>query len=129
MAGTTYQVNTETASANIAASASASAEITLGGLQILGLELPAAFEATTTAILFKVGMTSGALEYLRDKDGTSIYVTVAATNTNKRCNLDPAAVAGWNYAQLVATTGAAAAPTAVVQTAVRTINLVLGKVV
>ena len=128
MAGTSYQINTETVAATVAATASVSAEIPLGGLQILGLEIPAAFEATTAAILFKVGMTSGSVEYLRDKDGVSKYVTVAATNTNLRCNLDPADFAGWAYVQLVLTTGAAAAPTAVVQTAARAIKLVLGKV-
>lgn len=123
--------NSDTIAANIVISTSASAEVETRGLTPLALEIvtgAGSFTATTIYIAFKVGMTSGSLDYLRSEDGTLYKVTIAANNTNGRAYLSPTAfAAGWHYVQLV--TLAADGTTAVVQAAARAINIVGGKVV
>lgn len=120
--------NSDVIAATVALNASASAELDMRGLTPLALELPAAFTATSAYIAFKVGFTTGAAQYLRDKDGTMYTVSIADTNTNLRPYLSPTVfAAGWPYVQLVVL--AADKATAVVQGAARSINVIGGKVV
>lgn len=112
---------------SIDASESASSEVHLEGMQPTALELPAAFEATTTLLLFKVGRTAGDLDWLRDSSENTVTVTVAEANTNKRPYLDANKfTGGWTYWQIVAVS---ADTTADEQTSARAITLVAGKVI
>ena len=120
--------NSDVIAADVALNASSSAELDMRGLTPLALELPAAFSPPSAYLAFKVGFTSGSLQYLRDKDGTLYTAAVSATNTNLRCYLSPTVfAAGWPYVQLVVL--AADKATAVVQGAARSINVIGGKVV
>jgi hypothetical protein len=123
--------NSDTISAPIIISTAASAECDTRGLTPLALEIPTgagSFTALTIYIAFKVGMTSGALDYLRSEDGTLYKVTISANNTNGRAYLSATAfAAGWHYVQLI--TLAADGATTVNQAAARAIVIVGGKVV
>ena len=123
--------NSDTIAAPIVINTALSAEVDTRGLTPLALEIPVgagSFSATSIYIAFKVGMTSGALDYLRNEDGTLYKVTSAANHTNGRAYLSPTAfAAGWHYVQLA--TLAADGTTAVNQAAARAIVIVGGKVV
>jgi len=128
---TNYIENYYDFNATIAKAASESAEIDTLGLQPTALELPtgaASFEATTTLLLFKVGRTTGARDWLRDSSGTVVSVSVTANNTNGRVYLDANKFSGgWKYWSVLTIS---AGTTEIAQaTAARTINLICGKVV
>jgi hypothetical protein len=112
----------------IAQTASASSAVTLGGLSLIGLVLPAVFEATTAKIGFQVSADGSTYNDLKDADGTLVQISVAATNTVKAVHLDAPDFAPWPFVKLVAY--ASDGTTAVAQaTAARAFTAVLGKVV
>ena len=104
-----------------------SAAVALGEYQPLCLASPATLEANTERLLFHVSLDGTTYNILKDKDGTIYAVTVAATNTNKATNLDPAVFAGWRYVKIG--TYQSDESTAVSQTADRTLYIGAGKVV
>ena len=120
----------ETSTATIAAAASLSAAVPLGGRALVGMMMGATgsgdFDATTTNVQFQVSMDGTTYELLRDNDGTLVEVIVAANNTNGATHLDPAKFAPWRFVKidLYATDGT----TSVTQTAETYITLITAKV-
>ena len=116
----------------MASSADESAVVAIpSGYHLVGIKLPAAFDATTAKLILKVdcvegGDTSAATcAQPKDQDGTAItesVVTVAATNTNLRVNLSADKWSEWDMLQVAAF--ASDGTTAVTQTATRTLYAV-----
>ena len=94
----------EVVTATIAAAGSLSAAVKLGGKAVLGV-MPAAsgsgdFDANTVYLLFSVSADGVTYSLLRDKDGSVIYVTVAANNTYGAMPLDPGEFAPWTFVKV-----------------------------
>ncbi len=86
----------ERVNAVIANTASLSGAVVLGGRRLVGIEPPATFTAATVYLLFLVSSDGTNFELLRDKAGAVEYVTVAATNTNKRVPLNSEIFRPWS---------------------------------
>lgn len=101
-----------------------SVEADLAGGLLVGVYLPAAFEATTAFLMpFALAETGGTTLYpIKDVDGTAKYITITAATNTRFVPLDPSDFAGVRYLKLKPTTSDKS--TAVVQTVDRVIKLV-----
>ena len=125
-----YSNDRQVVTATIAAAGSLSAAVPLGGKAVLGI-MPAVtgsgdFDATTVYLLFSVSADGTNYSLLRDKDGSVIYVTVAANNTYGAMPLDPTEFAAWTFVKVA--TYATDKTTAVAQTAETAIPLIVAKI-
>ena len=125
-----YSNDREVATATIAAAGSLSAAVPLGGKVVVGI-MPAVtgsgdFDATTVYLLFSVSADGTNYSLLRDKDGSVIYVTVAANNTYGAMPLDPTEFAAWTFVKVG--TYKADKSTVQTQTAETAIPLILAKI-
>ena len=98
----------------------------LGGKAVVGIMLGATFDATTTNVQFQVSMDDSTFELLKDNDGGVVFVTVAATNTNKATPLAPDKFAAWRFIKVgtYLTNGT----TAKTQAAARSVTLITAKI-
>ena len=95
-----YSDDRETFTATIAGGASLSGAVKLGGLSLVGMTLGATFDATTTNVQFLVSIDDTTYNILKNNAGNPIFVTVAASNTNKATPLDPAEFAAWSSVKI-----------------------------
>jgi hypothetical protein len=85
------------ATITVATNATTSAEVDLGGTEIVGIQMPAAF--TGTAITFLVSTVSGGTyQPLVDGTGSSVSKTVAAS---KYVGIDPTLFHGIRFVKIV----------------------------
>ena len=95
-----YSDDTQVYTATILAAGSLSSAVKIGGLSLVGMTLGATFDATTTNVQFLVSRDDTTYNILKDNDGNPVFVTVAASNTNKATHLDPAKFAAWNSVKI-----------------------------
>lgn len=93
-----------THTATIAASASVSGAVALGGSALVGVVLPATgsgdFAANTDQIRFQVSMDGTTYNTLADNDGTVVSLTVAANNTLGATYIDAIKTAAWRFVKV-----------------------------
>jgi len=118
--GTTWGLSgATTLTVTIAINESLSAEVDLGSYRLAGIVMPAAWDAGN--LTFQVASaTGGTFQNLYDDGGSEVVVT-AAVSTSIAVDLLATALAPWRFIKVRSGTAGAA----VVQTAARTITLVL----
>ena len=85
------------ATITVASSATTSAEVDLGGTEIVGLQMPAAFTGTTLKFLVSTA-TGGTYQTLTDGAGADVSKTVAQ---GKYVGIDPTLFRGIRFVKLV----------------------------
>jgi hypothetical protein len=125
-----YSNDREIVTATILAAGSLSGAVKLGGKAVLGIMPPATgsgdFDATTVYLLFSVSADGTTYSLLRDKDGSVIYVTVAAANSYGAMPLDPSEFAPWTFVKVA--TYKTDKTTVQTQTAETDIPLIIAKI-
>jgi hypothetical protein len=86
-----------TATITVASNATTSAEVDLGGTNIVGLQMPAAFTGTTVTFLVATA-SGGTYQPLVDGAGSAVSKTVAAS---KYVGIDPTLFRGVRFVKLV----------------------------
>ena len=86
-----------TATITVASNATTSAEVDLGGTEIVGLQLPAAFTGTTLKFMVST-VSGGTYQTLTDGAGADVSKTVAQ---GKYVGIDPTLFRGIRFVKLV----------------------------